>query len=81
MIEQNGQPLSVREDRIKIVTGGKDEVTSVEFLGSVVRLKVNSSSGRLTVILSDEEFEKLRLEPGNAVTASWSKRDQLPLEA
>ena len=81
VIEQNGQPLSVREDRIKIVTGGKDEVTSVEFLGSVVRLKVNSSSGQLTVILSDEEFEKLRLEPGNPVTASWSKRDQLPLEA
>ena len=81
IIEKGRQPLSVREDRIKIVTGGKDEVTSVEFLGSVVRLKVKSSSGLLTVVLSDTEFEKLKLEPGHPVTTSWSKKDQLPLEA
>ena len=71
----------MREDRIKIVTGGEDEVTSVEFLGSVVRLKVKSSSGLLTVVLSDTEFEKLKLEPGHPVTTSWSKKDQIPLEA
>lgn len=81
IIEKGRQPLSVREDRIKIVTGGEDEVTSVEFLGSVVRLKVKSSSGLLTVVLSDTEFEKLKLEPGHPVTTSWSKKDQLPLEA
>jgi len=63
------------------VAGGKDEVTSIEFLGSVVRLKVRSSSGTLTVVLSDTEFEKLNLEYGNPVTASWSKKDQLPLKA
>lgn len=80
IIEKGRQPLSVREDRIKIVTGGEDEVTSVEFLGSVVRLKVKSSSGLLTVVLSDTEFEKLKLEPGHPVTTSWSKKDQLPLE-
>ena len=80
IIEKGRQPLSVREDRIKIVTGGEDEVTSVEFLGSVVRLKVKSSSGQLTVVLSDTEFEKLKLEPGHPVTTSWSKKDQLPLE-
>lgn len=81
VIDKGRQPLSVREDRIKIVTGGEDEVTSVEFLGSVVRLKVKSSSGLLTVVLSDTEFEKLKLEPGHPVTTSWSKKDQLPLEA
>ena len=81
IIEKGRQPLSVREDRIKIVTGGEDEVTNVEFLGSVVRLKVKSSSGLLTVVLSDTEFEKLKLEPGHPVTTSWSKKDQLPLEA
>ena len=81
IIEKGRQPLSVREYRIKIVTGGEDEVTSVEFLGSVVRLKVKSSSGLLTVVLSDTEFEKLKLEPGHPVTTSWSKEDQLPLEA
>ena len=81
VIEKGLQSLSVREDRIKIVTGGEDEVTSVEFLGSVVRLKVKSSSGLLTVVLSDTEFEKLKLEPGHPVTTSWSKKDQLPLEA
>lgn len=81
IIEKGRQPFSVREDRIKIVTGGEDEVTSVEFLGSVVRLKVKSSSGLLTVVLSDTEFEKLKLEPGHPVTTSWSKKDQLPLEA
>ena len=81
VIEKGRQPLSVREDRIKIVTGGEDEVTSVEFLGSVVRLKVKSSSGLLTVVLSDTEFEKLKLEPGHPVTTSWLKRDQFPLEA
>jgi len=47
----------------------------------VVRLKVRSSSGTLTVVLSDTEFEKLNLEYGNPVTASWSKKDQLPLKA
>ena len=81
VIEINGASVSVREDRIKIVAGGKDEVTSIEFLGSVVRLKVRSSSGTLTVVLSDTEFEKLNLEYGNPVTASWSKKDQLPLKA
>ena len=81
IIEKGRQALSLREDRIKIVTGGEDEVTSVEFLGSVVRLKVKSSSGLLTVVLSDTEFEKLKLEPGHPVTTSWSKKDQLPLEA
>ena len=81
IIEKGRQPFSVREDRIKIVTGGEDEVTSVEFLGSVVRLKVKSSSVLLTVVLSDTEFEKLKLEPGHPVTTSWSKKDQLPLEA
>lgn len=81
IIEKGRQPLSVREDRIKIVTGGEDEVKSVEFLGSVVRLKVKSSSGLLTVVLSDTEFEKLKLEPGHPVTTSWSRKDQLPLEA
>ena len=35
----------------------------------------------LTVVLSDTEFEKLKLEPGHPVTTSWSKKDQLPLEA
>jgi len=80
VIEKDGTAISVREDRIKIKAGGEDKVTSIEFLGSVVRLKVRSSSGPLTVVLSDMEFEKLKLEYGNPVTASWSMNDQLPLE-
>lgn len=80
VIEIDGKCISVREDRIKIVAGGKDKVTSIEFLGSVVRLKVSTTSGMLTVILSDTEFETLKLEYGDPVTTSWSKKDQLPLE-
>ena len=80
VINIKGRNVSVREDRIKIASGGKDEVTSIEFLGSVVRLKVRSPSGTLTVVLSDVEFEKLKLEYGNPVTASWSEKDQIPLK-
>ena len=80
VINIKGRNVSVREDRIKIASGGKDEVTSIEFLGSVVRLKVRSPSGTLTVVLSDVEFEKLKLEYGNPVTASWSQKDQIPLK-
>ena len=80
VIEIDGKFISVREDRIKIVAGGRDKVTSIEFLGSVVRLKVSTTSGVLTVILSDTEFETLKLEYGDPVTTSWSKKDQLPLE-
>lgn len=40
VIEGEGLPLSIREDRIKLTPGGSDKVTGVEFLGSVVRLKV-----------------------------------------
>jgi hypothetical protein len=36
--------------------------------------------GQLTVIQSDTEFSKLKLEPGDPVKTSWSKKDQLPLE-
>ena len=80
VINIKGRNVSVREDRIKIASGGKDEVTSIEFVCSVVRLKVRSPSGTLTVVLSDVEFEKLKLEYGNPVTASWSQKDQIPLK-
>ena len=81
VIEGQGLPISIREDRIKLTLGGTDEVTGVEFLGSVVRLKVNSGLGPLTVVQSDMEFTKARLDLGDQVKASWSKKDQLQLEA
>ena len=81
VIEGQGFPVSIREDRIKLTLGGTDEVTGVEFLGSVVRLKVNSGLGPLTVVQSDMEFTKARLDLGDQVKASWSKKDQLQLEA
>ena len=81
VIEGQGFPISIREDRIKLTVGGTDEVTGVEFLGSVVRLKVNSVLGPLTVVQSDMEFTKARLDLGDQVKASWSKKDQLQLEA
>lgn len=81
VIHHKDNSVSVREDRIKISAGGGDKVTSVEYLGSTVRLKVKTSVGQLTVIQSDTEFSKLKLEPGDPVKTSWSKRDQILLEA
>ena len=81
VIHLKGNLVSVREDRIKISSGGRDKITSVEYLGSTVRLKVKTSAGQLTVIQSDTEFSKLKLEPGDPVKTSWSKKDQIPLEA
>ena len=81
VIESNGLPISVREDRIKLTPGGTDRVTGVEFLGSIVRLKVNSIVGPLTVVQSDMEFTEASLDLGDQVKASWSKKDQLQLEA
>jgi len=81
VIEGPGSPVSIREDRIKLTVGGTDEVTGVEFLGSVVRLKVKSVLGPLTVVQSDMEFTKAKLDLGDQVKASWSKKDQLQLEA
>ena len=81
VIEGEGLPISIREDRIKLTPGGSDKVTGVEFLGSVVRLKVHSDRGPLTVVQSDMEFTKAKLDPGDQVKASWSQKDQLQLEA
>ena len=81
VIEGEGLPLSIREDRIKLTPGGSDKVTGVEFLGSVVRLKVISNRGPLTVVQSDMEFTKSKLDLGDQVKASWSQKDQLQLEA
>jgi putative spermidine/putrescine transport system ATP-binding protein len=81
VIEGEGLPLSIREDRIKLTPGGSDKVTGVEFLGSVVRLKVISDRGPLTVVQSDMEFTKSKLDLGDQVKASWLKKDQLQLDA
>ena len=81
VIEGEGLPISIREDRIKLTPGGSDKVTGVEFLGSVVRLKVHSDRGPLTVVQSDMEFTKAKLDLGDQVEASWSQKDQLQLEA
>jgi len=81
VIEGEGLPLSIREDRIKLTPGGSDKVAGVEFLGSVVRLKVISDRGPLTVVQSDMEFTKSKLDLGDQVKASWLKKDQLQLEA
>ena len=80
VIESEGLPVSIREDRIKLTPGGSDKVTGVEFLGSVVRLKVISDRGPLTVVQSDMEFTKSKLDLGDQVKASWLKKDQLQLE-
>ena len=81
VIEGEGLPVSIREDRIKLTPGGSDKVTGVEFLGSVVRLKVISDRGPLTVVQSDMEFTKSKLDLGDQVKASWLKKDQLQLDA
>ena len=81
VIEGEGLPISIREDRIKLTPGGSDKVTGVEFLGSVVRLKVHSDRGPLTVVQSDMEFTQSKLDLGDQVKASWLKKDQLQLEA
>jgi putative spermidine/putrescine transport system ATP-binding protein len=81
VIEGEGLPISIREDRIKLTPGGSDKVTGVEFLGSVVRLKVHSDRGPLTVVQSDMEFTKAKLDLGDQVKASWLQKDQLQLEA
>ena len=81
VIEGEGLPVSIREDRIKLTPGGSDKVTGVEFLGSVVRLKVISDRGPLTVVQSDMEFTKSNLYLGDQVKASWLKKAQLQLEA
>jgi putative spermidine/putrescine transport system ATP-binding protein len=81
VIEGEGLPISIREDRIKLTPGGSDKVTGVEFLGTVVRLKVHSDRGPLTVVQSDMEFTKAKLDLGDQVKASWLQKDQLQLEA
>ncbi|MDA0961043.1 MAG: ABC transporter ATP-binding protein [Proteobacteria bacterium] len=81
VIEGEGRPISIREDRIKLTAGGTGEVTGVEFLGSVVRLKVKSDRGLLTVVQSDMEFTKTKFDLGDQVKTSWLKKDQLQLEA
>jgi putative spermidine/putrescine transport system ATP-binding protein len=81
VIEGDGPPISIREDRIKLTLGGDDKVTGIEFLGSVVRLKVNSVHGPLTIVQSDMEFTQAKLDLGDQVSASWLKKDQQYLEA
>ena len=81
VIEGDGPPISIREDRIKLTLGGDDKVTGIEFLGSVVRLKINSVRGPLTIVQSDMEFTQAKLDLGDQVSASWLKKDQQYLEA
>ena len=66
---------------MKIKRGGDDKITSVEFLGSIVRLKAMTPNGPLTIVQKDTEFELYKLKVGDLVTTSWLKKDQLQLEA
>ena len=65
---------------MKIKRGGDDKITSVEFLGSIVRLKAMTPNGP-NHLQKDTEFELYKLKVGDLVTTSWLKKDQLQLEA
>ena len=77
-----GEPTAPFQcEDLKIKRGGDDKITSVEFLGSIVRLKAMTPNGPLTIVQKDTEFELYKLKVGDLVTTSWLKKDQLQLEA
>ena len=59
---------------------GKSKVNAIEFLGANVKTNVTyGNSGNLTVSQSDVSFAKSKVEVGDYVRVSWSKKDQLEL--
>ena len=72
--------FAVREDRINLTQNGNSQVNAIEFLGPNVKIKLtHGKSGNLTVSQSDVLFAKSKIEVGDHVKASWSKKDQLEL--
>ena len=80
VIEIDSELISVRHEALNLDSGGHDEITGIEFLGSNVRIEVNSSHGLLNAIKPDNLFLKSNLKIGNKVKVSWRKQDQMNLE-
>ena len=73
--------FAIREDRINLTPSGNSQVKAIEFLGANVKLNVAyGKNGNLTVSQSDVAFAKSKIEIGDNVKVSWSKKNQLELE-
>ena len=73
--------FAIREDRINLTQNGNSRVNAIEFLGANVKISVTyGKSGNLTVSQSDVLFAKSKIEIGDNVKVSWSKKYQLELK-
>ena len=73
--------FAIREDRINLTPNGNSQVNAIEFLGANVKINVTyGASGNLTVSQSDDSFAKSKIDVGDNVKVSWSKKDQLELK-
>ena len=72
--------FAIREDRINLTPNGNSQVNAIEFLGANVKINVTyGKSGKLNVSQPDVMFAKSKVEVGDHVKVSWSKKDQLEL--
>ena len=73
--------FAIREDRINLTQNGNSQVNAIEFLGANVKINVtHGKSGNLTVSQSDVLFARSKIEIGDNVKVSWSKKYQLELK-
>jgi putative spermidine/putrescine transport system ATP-binding protein len=85
VINQNGRAVAVRADRCHIAPLSTNEglpgsVCSIEYLGAVVKVSIETETGREVVaLLPDDQFFRSPLTMGDAARFVWAAQDTHPV--
>ena len=80
VLEVGSKLISVRYESLILTKGGDDEVTGIEFLGSNVRVEINSKFGLLNAMQTDNLFLRSHFMIGDKVSVNWKENDQIYIE-
>ena len=80
VFEIGSKLISVRYESLILSKGGDDEVTGIEFLGSNVRVEINSKFGLLNAVQADNLFLQSHFIVGDKVSVKWEEDDQIYIE-
>jgi putative spermidine/putrescine transport system ATP-binding protein len=88
VVTLEGQPLTVRADRIRLGQGGEatrtlsGEVRGVEYQGASVTLVIATQrAGEITAVIPEELYFAAAAELGDTRTIHWARQDEVVLSA
>lgn len=78
IVQGDGKSFALRTDRTRLSVSGDGVsavVTHIEYLGRSVDVSLDCQGNELTASMSDSEFHKQGIQPGNRVVVQWRKQD------